>query len=153
MDSVVSDTNGFINFLTSDHGDARRETLFLLCWLSIRPHFNARCILWSLRSLLIEIRKTQLYLQRPKSNSQPQWQKLDSLPPWSYLNFSTDFFKILKLSGPSLLDMMTSTLQPHFLSRGLLWQRWLSYPLCTSVNCTKWLYTWALNPIKLNDKI
>ena len=35
---------------------------------------------------------------------------------------------------------------------------WLSYPLCTSVNCTKWLCTWTdtrmvQSPTKLNDKI
>ena len=63
-----------------------------------------------------------------KLNSVPQWQKLNCLPPWSNL-----FFKILKFSGPSLLGMTSSTLQPHFLSGGLLWQWWLSYPLHASV--------------------
>ena len=29
---------------------------------------------------------------------------------------------------------------------GLLWQWWLSYPLCTIVKCTNWLHTWTLNP-------
>ena len=41
---------------------------------------------------------------------------------------------------------------------GLLWQLWLSYPLCASVNCTKCLCTWTKSrivqsPTKLNDKI
>ena len=41
---------------------------------------------------------------------------------------------------------------------GLLWQLWLSYPLCVSVNCTQCLRTWTKYRIiqsstKLNDKI
>ena len=43
--------------------------------------------------------------------------------------FNSLFFKILKVSGPSLLSMTSSTLQPLFLSGGLIWQWWLSYPL------------------------
>ena len=62
-----------------------------------------------------------------------------STPNWQ-------FFKIFKYSGPFLLGMTPSTLQPYFLSGGLLWQWWLSYPLRASVKCTNWLYTWAVNP-------
>ena len=45
-----------------------------------------------------------------------------------------------------------------FLIWGLLWQLWLSYPLCASVNCTQCLHTWTKSrivqsPTKLNDKI
>ena len=41
---------------------------------------------------------------------------------------------------------------------GLLWQLWLSYRLCTSVNCTQCLRTWTKrrivhSPTKLNDKM
>ena len=41
---------------------------------------------------------------------------------------------------------------------GLLWQLWLSYPLCPRVNCTQYLCTWTKSqivqsPTKLNDKI
>ena len=51
-------------------------------------------------------------------NSLPQWQKLN----WRL--FQT----------PQILPGMTSsTLQPHFLSKGLSWQWRLSYPLCASV--------------------
>ena len=81
--SVVSDMNrlliSWLRFF-----DTRRETQFLKAYANhtIWPHFNARW-LWCLRSLSIEIRKTQLHLPRPKSNS---------LPPWSNLNFSTDSF-------------------------------------------------------------
>ena len=85
-----SGTKGFFfNFLTSVHSDSRRKTQFLkvfsnqLCWLY--PH--ARCILWCLRSLSVEIRKPQLHLQWPKSNSIPQMaENWTSLPPWSNLN-------------------------------------------------------------------
>ena len=54
VDSVVSGTNGFINFLISFHGNTRWETQFLLCW----PHPYAQRILWCLRSLSVEIWKT-----------------------------------------------------------------------------------------------
>ena len=48
------------------------------------------------------------------------------IPNWRH-------FKILKFSGPSLLGMMSSTLQLHFLS-GVYYDRWwLSYPFCMSV--------------------
>ena len=57
------------------------------------------------------------------------------------------FFKIIKFSGTSLPGMTSSSLQPHFLSQGSLWQWWLSYPFRASVNCTNWLYTWTLNPV------
>ena len=60
--------------------------------------------------------------------------------------FISLFFKILKFLGPSLPGMTSFTFQPHFLSGGLLWQWWLSYPLRTSVKLhpitmpwTKWL--------------
>ena len=56
------------------------------------------------------------------------------------------FFKIPKFSGLSLPGMKSSTLQPHFLSGGLLWQWWLLYLLRASVNCTNWLCKWTLNP-------
>ena len=56
------------------------------------------------------------------------------------------FFKIFQISSPSLLGMTSSTLQPHFLS-GVYYDNG-DYPLCTSINCTKWLHTWTL---KLNS--
>ena len=92
-DSVISGSNAFINFRFRFF-DTRRETQFLkvyanhvLCRPYYADHPNARCILRCLRSLSIEIWKTQQHLQRPKSYSLPQWQKLNSLPPWSILNW------------------------------------------------------------------
>ena len=92
-----------------------------------------------LQCVAVEICKTQLHLQRPKSNSMPQWQTLNSLSPWSNLNSQLTLFQ-----NPQILRTISS-LQPYFLSGGLLWQWWLSYLLHTSVNCTNWLYTWTLN--------
>ena len=90
------------------------ERQFLLCW----PH--ARHILWCLRSQFISA-----------SWDLKNGRKFNSMPPWSNLNCL--FFKILKFSGLSLPGMTSSTLQPHFLSGGLLWQWWLSYLLHASV--------------------
>ena len=47
---------------------------------------------------------------------------------------STDTFQNPQFSGPSLSGMTSSTLQPHFLSEGLLWQCWLSCPCKIALN-------------------
>ena len=54
---------------------------------------NARCILWCLRSLSVEIRKTQLHLQWPKFNSQLN----------DPISTSTDFFQ-----NPQILKTISS---------------------------------------------
>ena len=122
-----SGTNSFINFLTWGE---RHNSYYAnhTIWPSMLTIPNAPHILWYLRSLSVEIWKTQQHFQRSKSNSQ------------------LTLFKIVKFSGPSLPSMTSSTLQTHFLSGGLLWQWWLSYPLHVSINCTNWLHTWTLNP-------
>ena len=56
---------------------------------------------------------------------------------------STDSLKILKFSGPPLPGMTSFTLQPHFLSWGLLWQWWLSYPLHASVKLHPMTTPWT----------
>ena len=95
-----SDTNGFINFLNSAVRHEERDTILKsLSWSYYANNIpNGRCILWCLRSLSVEIRKTQLHLERAKSNSQlngkelnslPQWQKLNCLPAWPNLKSST----------------------------------------------------------------
>ena len=73
------------------------------------------------------------------------WPKLKfSLPPWFNVNSQlTHFSKIFKFSGPSLPVMTSSTLQVHFLSGGLLWQWWLSYPLRTSVRLHPIIMPWT----------
>ena len=69
------------------------------------------------------------------------------------------FFKILKFSGPSLLDMMSSTLQPHFLSGGLLWQMviviFFAHERKTAPNdyAPELFARIVQSPTKLNDKI
>ena len=64
--------------------------------------------------------------------------------------FNWLFFKILKFSGSSLSCMGSSTLQPHFLSGGLLWQWWFSYPLHASVKLYPMTKLRTLNPNSSN---
>ena len=128
-DSVVPDTNGLLTSCLLFF-DTRKETQFLLCW----PYYltpPTRCAPKNptTSSSLNCMAETQL------SASVVQCQ------PSTH-----SFSKIPNFSGPSLPDMTSSTLQPYFLSGGLIWQWWLLYPLRTSVNCTNWLYAWTLNP-------
>ena len=105
-------------FLASVHGDTSRETQFLkkpiliiIWWL----HPNTRRILWFLRSQFIpagrDLKKSTAFINSRKLNY-----------PFNDQILNCCLFKILKFSGPSLLDMTSSTLQSHFLSGGLLWQ-------------------------------
>ena len=142
-DSVVSDTNGFINFWLQfmatrrERQNSLKSLLTILWWL----HPNARCILWSLRSLLVEIRKTQLHLSTVKIQLPPQW---------SHLNWL--FFKILR-------TISSSTLQPHFLSEGLWWQMMIVISFARESktapndNAPGLLTRIVQSPTKLNDKI
>ena len=114
--SVIPGTNGFINFWLGFF-DMKRETQFLLCspYYLTPPTFGTSCDV--LRSLSEEIWKAQLHLQWAKSNSQLNGRELNSLPAWSNLSFSTAvFFLNPQILSLSLLGMMSSTLQPHFLS-------------------------------------
>ena len=135
MDSVVSDTNGL---LISDFGSWQHEERD-----TILPMLTP-----SQRAAYLVMFKITIHLRRArpeKLNRHRNVRKLNSVPPWSYLNWL--FFKILQFSGPSLLGMTSATLQPHFLSGGdYYYNWWLSYPLRTSVNCTQLLCTWTLNP-------
>ena len=135
-DSVVSDTNRFINFWLRLF-DTRRETQFLKVFANhtmlTPPQLVAHLVMFKISIHLCRSthEKRNSRCNGGKFNSMLQWQKLSSLPPSSNLNWL--FFKIAKLSGPSLPGITSSTLQPHFLSRGLLWQWWWSYPLRASV--------------------
>ena len=82
-DFVVSGTNAFINFLTSVHRHEERDTILTMLTILSDPT-NALRIPWCLRSLLVEIKKTQLHLQ------------------WSNLNFNSSMAEnsILCLHGP-----------------------------------------------------
>ena len=75
-------------------------------------HTLSRC----LRSLSVEIRKTQLHLQYSKFNSQlpTQWQEPNFLPAWSNVNLQLTLFQNPQILSPSLLGMTSATLQPHF---------------------------------------
>ena len=115
VDSVVSDTNGLLisNFSWWLH-EEKDTILQSLCWLYNADPTNVRRILWCLRSLSAEIRK--LDLSTVKIQLSPQWQKINSLPPWSNLNFSTDSFS------------KSSNSQDH------LFQAW-RHPHSSSISC------------------
>ena len=91
--------------------------LTILCW----THHNARYILWCLRSLLVEICKTWPHASMVE-NSYIVFN--GSIPNYIFQLSKSNrhLFKILKLSGSSLLGMTSSILQPTFLSGGILWQ-------------------------------
>ena len=55
-------------------------------------------------------------------------------------------FKILKFSGPSLPGMTSSTLQPHFLSGGLLWQMVIVISLARERKTAPIVYAPGLRP-------
>ena len=109
-----------------------------------------------------------IYLHGPSqlSNSQLHGRELNSLCPKaetksSYMARShlptNVFFKIPKFSAHRFQAWRHSHSSP-FPIWGLLWQLWLSYPLCISINCTQCLCTWTKSrivqsPTKLNDKI
>ena len=124
-DFFVSDTNGFIDFwlwfmvTRGERHNSKKPMLNILCW----PHPNAWCILWYLRSQFISAgwdpKNWTVCLNGRKSNYLSTVEN-PTATQWSKSNWH--LFKILKFLGPSLLGMMSSTLQPHFLSGGLLWQ-------------------------------
>ena len=100
-DSFVSDTNGFINFLLwsmATRGVRHNHTML--------SHPNARRIL---SSQFISGGRD------PKnSNARLNSRKINCTVNNRILNFC--LFKILRFSGPSLLGVTSSTLQPHFRS-------------------------------------
>ena len=127
--SIVSDTNAFINDFGSSTRGERHNSYFANH--TIWSHFNARRILWCLRSLVgsdlqNSTTSSTLCLNGRELNSLPQWQKLNS-------QLSTDSFS---KSSNSQDHLFWAWRYPHsspFPVWVLLWQWWLSYPLCASV--------------------
>ena len=116
-DSVVSGMNRFINFLTSVHGDTRRETQFLKVYADhnvLTPPLQCTAHLVMFKIFVSRD------LKNPTTSFNGPNPILNSRIPNSNLNYL--FFKILKFSGQSLPSMTSSILQPHFLSGGLLQQ-------------------------------
>ena len=110
-----SGTNAFINFLTSVLQHEERDTILTILTILSDPT-NTLCILWCLRSLLVEIWKTQLHLQNPTLNFQLNGSN-STFACMVQCQLSTDvFFQNPQILSPSLLGMTSSTLQPHFLS-------------------------------------
>ena len=115
-DSVVSDTNAFINFLTSDLGDTRRETQFL------KVFANQTMLTLLQREAHLVMSKISVCRdpKNPITSFNSQNPTPNSRIPNSRLSgpLSTDSSQ--KSSGPSLPGLKPFTLQPHFLSGGLL---------------------------------
>ena len=88
--------------LTSDFGSSTRgERQFLLCW---SYYADARRILWCLRSLSVEIRKTQLHASTEENSTLCfNGRELNCLPLWSNLNLQLTLFQNLPNSQDHLL--------------------------------------------------
>ena len=138
--------NGFINFwfrsmeTPGERHNSKKSLPTIQCW----PYPNAAVHLVILRSHFISAGrdkkksttclnglKSNSYIYRRISNYIFQRSKSNSMPQRSESN--SRLFKILKISGPFLLAMTSSTLQPHFLSGFYYDKWWLSYPLHASV--------------------
>ena len=85
-DSFVSNTNGFINFLSSVHGDTRRETQFL------KAYANYTMLTPPQRAAYLVVFKISVGRDLQNSTTRQKTQLT------------------------SLLGMTSSTLHPHFLS-------------------------------------
>ena len=72
-DSVVSD------LLTSDFSSSTRGERHNPYYAN-HPQRAVHLVMFKI-SVDRDPKKTQLHLQRPKSNAMPQWEKLSSLPP------------------------------------------------------------------------
>ena len=140
-----SGMNAFINFLTSVLRHEERDTILTMLTPSWR---DAHLVV-----IKISVgRDPKIPTEFFNGRNSPPYLNGKNSTVCLHRPISTHkllFFKILTFSGPSLPGMMSSTLQPHFLSGGLLWQWWLSYPLRTSVKLHPMTMPWA----KLNDKI
>ena len=100
-------------FLTSVHGDTRRETQILKVYanhtmLTTQCWRSAHLVMFKI-SVGRDPKNPSTCLNVWELNSMPQCQKHNSLPPWSNLNWL--FFKIPKFSGP-FLPGMTSHSSP-----------------------------------------
>ena len=115
-DSVVSDTNGFNNFYVQPF-DMRRETQFIKAYsnyimLTSIPQRAAHFVVFKFSIHLCRSKppKSDLIWSDPKNSTAP----FNIRPQINHL------FKIIIFSKASLLGMMSSTLQRHFLSGGLI---------------------------------
>ena len=111
--------------------DTRKETILTMLTILSDPT-NTRHIPWCLRSLSVETCKTQLHLQRPRTQLCPNGRNSTVCLHGLISTSNWLFFKILKFLGPSLLGMTSSTLQPHFLS-GVYYDNGDCHILCVRV--------------------
>ena len=94
-DSVVSCTNGFINFLTSAQSDTRRETQFLLCW----PHQRAAHLV--MFKISIE--------RDPKNPTTSSTAQIQLSPQWQRTQLSASIVQSqLTFQNPQILRTISS---------------------------------------------
>ena len=123
-DSIVSGTNGL---LTSDFGSStwgeRHNSYY-----ANHPQRAAHLVMFKIS--VCKDPKNLTTSSTAQIELSFQWQKLNSLPPWSNLNWLFQNPQILRTisSGHGVIH----TPDP-FSVWCLLWQWWLSYPLRTSV--------------------
>ena len=105
------------------HGDIRRETQSLKAFANHTMLTPPQCVVH------LEVFKISVGRDLQNLTSRLHGWKLNSssnswIPNYIFQRSKSNWhlFKILKFSGPSLLCMTLSTLQPYFLSGGLLWQ-------------------------------
>ena len=123
-DSVVVQVRTVYKLLTSVRRHEERDTIFTMLTILSDPHQRAVLLAMFKISVGRDPKNSTLLRNDRELNSLcPNGREINCLPAWS--TFNCHVFKILQKSAPTLLDMTSSTLQPHFLSGGVLWQWWL----------------------------
>ena len=105
-------------------------------------HHGQNSTLWQRTLFSAPMAETQLssclaHSQLPTSTVCLNGRQPNCLPTWPKVNFQLPLFQNLQIlrTIASRHDVIhTPASLPIW---GLLWQLWLSYPLCTSVNCTQ----------------
>ena len=140
--NICANTGGLCHFryervyqrLALVHSDTRRETQFLKVFSNhtmLTPPQRAAHLLMF-----------KISMGRDPKNPTTSFNGQNPILA-STIQSQLTLFKILKFSGPYLRGMTSSTLQPHFLSGGLLWQTVIAISFERERNCTKWLCTWT----------
>ena len=110
----------FINFLTSVLWHKARDTIFIMLTPSQRAAHLVVFKIFVGRDPKILTAAAAATVEKSTLCHNGRNSIVCLHGPMSTFNWR--FFKILNVSGPSLSDMTSSILQPHFLSGGLLWQ-------------------------------
>ena len=138
----------FINFLTSVHGDTRGGTQFLKAYAKHTMWFplNVRCILWSLRSMSVDIKKKKKQTQTTCLYGRELNCRLNSrnLTVCLHGPISTDSFLKSSNSQDHLFRAWRHPDFSHIFCLGVYYDNGDCYILCArALNCTQCLFTWT----------